>query len=115
MDINDKATTPSSTKKKLISKIHKHYPNLDDKEMSTVLSNIKKFVVLIQRIKTEPQAQIIYKEKQINGRTIKDRIIQTDIEELAKVAGNPGHLKPALEKLKGYFPERKYGRRPKKI
>lgn len=115
MDRSNNSTFASSTKKKLISKIQKQYPNLNGKELSNVLSNIKRFVVLVQRLKTEPQAQIIYKETEINGKTVKQRMIQTDIEELVKVADKPGQLKPAFEKLQGYFPERKHGRKSKKI
>lgn len=115
MDRSNNSASNSPIKKKLISKIRNHYPNLNEKEVSNILSNIKKFVVLVQRIQTEPQAQILYKEKKTDGQSVKNRIIQTDVEELVKAAGKPGHLKPAFEKLRGFFPERRYGRRSKKI
>lgn len=115
MDRSNHSTSSSPTKKQLIAKILKQYPDLTEKEMFNMLRSIKRFVDLVRKLRTEPQAQIIYKEKKIAGQIVIDRIIQTDIEELAKAAGKSGHLKPAFEKITKLFPERKHGRRIKKV
>ena len=46
---------------------------------------IKRFVVVVQKIYTEPQAQIKYEEIIDNGVKTKRKIIETDIKELGKV------------------------------
>lgn len=104
------------TKKKLLSKIHQHYPDLDEKETANMLISIKRFVNVVRKMRTEPQLQIIYKDVEYGGKIGKHRIIQTDIEELAKVAEkNDNNIKPALDKLFEYLPKQKHGKRSKKI
>lgn len=115
MDRSNNQTFNSPTNKRLVSTIRKHYPNLNEKEMSSVLTSIKKFVVLVQRLRTEPQAQIIYKERKTGGKIHKQRVIKTEHEEIIKVMDKPHQsISEVMEAFSKRFPE-KHGRRPKKV
>lgn len=72
-------------KKKLIAYLKKQHPNVVDSDIPLLLNDIKQFVSVIHRIYTEPQANIYLKEVNENGKKIKKRFIDTNIEELLKV------------------------------
>lgn len=68
--INDE--TPAA--KKLKTYLRKQHPEVEDKNIPHLLNGIRRFVTVIQKIYTEPQAQIRYKEKKINGKIIKYKV-----------------------------------------
>ncbi len=76
-------------KRKLLSYLKKHHPSIVDSEIPLLLHNIERFVLVIQKIYTEPQAKISFKEVKENGIKIKKRFIETNIEELKKVKRKP--------------------------
>lgn len=78
----------------------KRDPNLTEKELSTLLNGIRRFVVVVQKIYTQPQAQTKYKEVVENGIKTKNRIIETDKEELSKVTRGRG--KPIIETFREF-------------
>lgn len=75
--------------RKIISFLKKRNPNLQEKELIQLLDSIKRFVKLTQRIYTEPQAQVTIRDRNENGKIIKDQIFNTTPEELEKVRENP--------------------------
>lgn len=104
------------TKKRLLGKIDRYCPGLNEKETADLLIGIKKFVKVVQRMRTEPQFLITYKDIEENGKIEKYRIIETDLEELAKVLDRPqDSILLAMRKLSKFVPKAKYGKRPKKI
>lgn len=79
---------------------------IDDKEIPEILDSVKRLVRVVQKIIVEPQAQITYPERKEKGKTIKTRLIKTDISELAKTfKGNKTSLKPALKDFMNLFKE----------
>ncbi len=86
-----KNSSDSPAKKKLIAQIKKRYPSISDEEMPAILSSVKRFVKVAQKIITEPQAHIKYTEQKIDGKIIKNRVIETDIFELQKLAKKNNH------------------------
>jgi hypothetical protein len=83
--------------KKLISYLMKRDPRLNERDVPHVLNSIKRFVDVVKKIYTEPQAQLFYKDLKIDGKTVRQRIIKTDFEELKKVVDNKTSQYP-LEK-----------------
>lgn len=81
----DKQKDNSPAQKKLINHLLKRDPKLTEKELSSLLSSIKRFVKVVQKIYTEPQAQITIKDFKENGKVVRKRIINTDLEEFKKV------------------------------
>ena len=95
-----KKKTPAQ--KKLTTYLKKQYPDLKEKNIPEVLSGIKRFVNVVRKIYTEPQAQISIKELKINGVKQKKRIITTAIKEVVKVIDkteNKHDLKETLDKF----------------
>jgi len=105
-------TTDTPAKKKLISYLKKQHPEVEDKDIPRLLSDIRRFVTVVQRIYTEPQFQIRYKEKKKNGKITKYRIVDTDIEEFGKVRGNNEPKIPLTEAIHRFnkIIDKKYGR-----
>lgn len=94
---NDK-NSPAKTK--LIRHLIASDPKLNEKTVVPVLNGIERFVKLVQKIYTEPQAKIRIKEKKVNGETIKQRVIDTDLEELKKITrGKTMPLEEVFDKL----------------
>lgn len=54
------------------------------------MNGIKRFVNLTRKIYTEPQAIVVYKDTIERGKTIKKRIFNVDLKELAKIKKNKG-------------------------
>lgn len=79
--------TSDPNAKKFVHYLRGRYP-IDDKEIPEILSSLKRLVKVVQKIITEPQAQISYPERKEKGGTIKTRLIKTDIEEFTKALGN---------------------------
>lgn len=75
----------SPAKKRLKKYLLKRNPSLSEQGLSSLLHDIRRFVSTVQKIYTEPQAHIFFKESKVNGKKIKDRIIETDIEEVGKL------------------------------
>ncbi|QQG44417.1 MAG: hypothetical protein HYW86_00675 [Candidatus Roizmanbacteria bacterium] len=95
----------SKAQKNFISHLLKRDPKLGDKDIPPLLSSFKRFVKVVQRIYTEPQAQITIKNKQ--------RIITTDLEEFRKVitkGKGPQSFSETFDKLNKAVTKDKYGR-----
>lgn len=75
----------SVIQKKFISYLKKRDPKMSDEETLEVLSGLTRFVKVVQKIYTEPQAQFSIKEKKVGNKTIKQQIITSDYEQLLKV------------------------------
>lgn len=90
-------STPATTKLKAYLK--KQHPEVEDKDIPHLLSDIRRFVTVVQKIYTEPQAQIKYKEKKVNGKIVKYRVVETDIEEFGKVRGKSEKKIPLIEAI----------------
>lgn len=80
----------SPAKKRLKKYLLKRNPNLSEKELSSLLHDIRRFVSVVQKIYSEPQAHIYFKETKVNGQKIKNKIIETDIEEVGKLVKKTG-------------------------
>jgi hypothetical protein len=108
----------SLAKKKLVAKIQKQLPHIGNKELRDTLQGIKRFVSLVQKIRTEPQAQIIYSEKKIAGRIVRTRETNIDYQEFIKVKGSNEKsisITEAMRRLASHYPERKHAGRRKKV
>lgn len=79
----------SPAQRKLISYLRKRDPKLKEKELLKVLNNIKRFVNLARKIYTEPQAKVVYKDRKVGEKIVKDRIFNTTQEELEKTREKP--------------------------
>ena len=79
----------SSAQKKLISYLKKRRFGVEAEDIPSLLNDIRRFVVLVQKIYTEPQAQVTIRDRHVNGKIIKDQIFNTTPEELEKVRENP--------------------------
>lgn len=97
----------SPTKKKLIVYLKKQHPEVEDKDIPHLLSDIRRFVNVIQKIYTEPQARIYLKEINEHGKKVKKRFIDTNFEELLKIKRSSGEpvtgktLRELTEKVLG--------------
>ena len=85
--------------KKLITHLLKRDSSLNEKTIIPVLNSIKRFVTLVQRIYTQPQAQISYKVRKVGNKTEKIRLIKTDYTELMKVVDKQSSLMEAFSKF----------------
>ena len=89
----------TEAKTKLIKHLKKRNPQLSEQDLSLVLESFRRFVLVMQKIYSEPQAQVIY--KQIKKKDY--RIINTDLEELSKVLDHKKNSEPirdVFEKLR---------------
>jgi hypothetical protein len=83
----------------------KRDPSLKEKDTPFLLNDFKRFVTVVQKIYTEPQAQITIKNDK--------RIINTDLEELRKVitkGKGPQSFKTIFNKFNKAVTKDKYGR-----
>lgn len=71
--------------KRFVSHLMKRDPKLSEKDIPLLLNSFKRFVKVVQKLYTEPQAQITIKDFKENGKVIRKRIISTDLEEFKKV------------------------------
>jgi len=95
-----KTDNPNSpAKKKLISYLLKRNPNLSEKDISTILTGIKRFVDLTRKIYTEPQAHVSYKDRKVGKKIKKIRVLDTKMEELAKIIDKPMPIREAMDKF----------------
>lgn len=78
----------TSAKKKLVAYLKKQHPDVEDNDIPLLLNSVKRFVSVIHKIYTEPQAKISIKEVTEDGKRVKKRFIDTNIEELLKVKRN---------------------------
>ena len=85
--IDNNKLTPAQNK--LVTYLIKRDPKLKKDDLISLLSSIKRFVTVVQKIYTEPQARMYYKEVDENGKKVKKRYIDTNIEELLKVKRAP--------------------------
>lgn len=90
--------------KKLISFLKKRHPSLSEKELVETLTGLKRFVNVVRKIYTEPQAQIKIIDKK--------KIVSTDLEEFKKVLGRNKSmpLEEAFKSLNSAVEKDKYGR-----
>lgn len=103
----------SPAQKKFISKLVKRDPSLNEKDIPSVLSSFKRLVKVVQKIYTEPQAQITIKDFKENGKVVRKRIISTDLEEFRKVitkGKGPQSFSETFDKLNKAVTKDKYGR-----
>lgn len=87
-------------KKQIITYLKRRCPEIEDKSIPSLLNDIRRFVTVVQKIYTEPQAQIRYKEKKVRGKIEKYRVFDTDYEELLKVRGKNEKTIPLTEAVK---------------
>jgi hypothetical protein len=80
----------TTAKNKLVSYIKKRHPNIDNQDIPRLLNDVRRFVTVVQKIYIEPQAKILIKEVNKNGKKEKTRFINTNIEELKKIKRPPG-------------------------
>lgn len=95
----------SKAQKKFGTHLMKRDPKLSEKDIPPLLNSFKRFVKVVQKIYTEPQAQITIKNKQ--------RIITTDLEEFRKViikGKGPQSFSETFDKLNKAVTKDKYGR-----
>jgi hypothetical protein len=108
IDKNLGENTPA--KRKLIKTIKRKDPSISETELNKVLSGIKRFVTLSQKIINEPQANFAYKTKTKKGKKYKFRYIKTDMVEIGKIMKGKkkkSHsIKEVLDKTVKTFPEK---------
>ncbi len=75
----------SVAERKLTSYLLRKDPKLTERDLSSLLNDFRRFVKVVHKIYTEPQAQFQIVEKEIKGKVTKLRVINTDIKELKKV------------------------------
>jgi hypothetical protein len=103
----------SKSQKKFVTHLMKRNPKLSEKDIPPLLSSFKRFVKVVQKIYTEPQAQIIIKDFKENGKVVRKRIISTDLEEFRKVitkGKGPQLFSKTFDKLNKAVTKDKYGR-----
>lgn len=84
-------------KRKLISYIRENNPDIANESLSDLLNGIERFVNVVQKIYIEPQANIKIIEEKIGNKTIKKRIITTDLNEVRKVIDKSKQKSPLKE------------------
>lgn len=89
----------TSSRQRLISHLKKRDPKLTDDDASQVVSSLKRFVILVQKLYTQPQAELLYKDRKVDGKKIRVLTINTNIDELAKVTNGPTPIQVAMNKL----------------
>ena len=95
----------SPIKRKFAFYLKKRFPNLKDKDLPYILSDIQRFVKVVQKIYTEPQAQVSYKDIVVNGKKVKQRIFTTDLKEVMKVTEKEKQVHPLLTTLSKFTKE----------
>ena len=108
-----KSSKITSAQRRFANYLLKRNPSLTEKDIPPLLSSFKRFVTVVQKIYTEPQAQITIKEVKENGKSIRKRVITTDLEELQKItrkSKGPKSFKDTFGTLNKAVTKDKYGR-----
>ena len=103
----------SKAQQKFVAFLKKKDPNLTDKDVYSLLDGFKRFVKVVHKIYTEPQAQFTIKERKIGGKTIKNKVITADFAELKKVfdkAKKKHNIVEVFQKFEKAVTKDKYGR-----
>lgn len=110
-----KAKPTPPAKKRLIARISQDLPNLTKKEQNQTLRGIVRFVNVIKKIHTEPQAEITIKETMEEGKIVRTRNINFDYAEILKLKGASPRVDilETLTKAGSYYPEKNHARRRK--
>lgn len=116
-------STATLAQNKFVTFLKKRDPKLSDKDINELLSGFKRFVKVVHKIYTEPQAQFHiedkYKKYKVKGGEIvvekaeKVKIISADYEELKKVFDKSKKKQNLIEVLRQFTKEvtkDKYGR-----
>ncbi len=116
-------TKPGTAKQSLIKHLKTINPKLTDTEIPEIINGIDRFVKLVQKIYTEPQAHIYIKEnraeigKNKKGKSIykitKTRMIDADLTELNKVRDKSNKKEDLLDTVRKFHKivtKDKYGR-----
>jgi len=104
---------PTTAQKKFVSYLKKRDPSVTDKDIPHLLSSFKRFVKVVQKIYTEPQAQVTIKDFKENGKNVRKKVFTTDIKELKKVFDKkegPHDLLEVMRKLDKSLNKDKYDR-----
>lgn len=91
----------TSSKDKLTAYL-KERSKVTDKEIPPLLKEIRRFVAVVHKIYTEPQYQTRIKEKKVDGKIVKYTVIDTDLEEFAKIKGKSETQIPLNEAIKRF-------------
>jgi len=78
-------TQKSPAKNRVSSYLRKRYPQIKENDFSTLLSDIERFVRVVQKIYTEPQAQITIRDYEEKGKIVHKKVHSASFEELQKV------------------------------
>jgi hypothetical protein len=84
MQRTEETLTPA--KKKFIKVIKTRFPDISENEIRLLLSDVKLFITTVQKINAEPQYRIVNKIKKKGKTKTQMRIVNTDFEELIKIA-----------------------------
>ena len=71
--------------KKFATYLRKRDPTLSETDIAKLLGDMKRFVRVIKKVYIEPQARIYYKERLVNKKIHKDRVVETDLQEVMKL------------------------------
>lgn len=103
----------SVAKRKLTSYLLRKDPNLTEKDLASLLNDFRRFVKVVHKIYTEPQAQFKIVAIKVKGKIFKQRVINTDIKEFKKVLNREEkslELKEAFKRFNKTVTKDKYGR-----
>lgn len=103
----------SKAQKKFATHLMKRDPKLSEKDIPPLLNSFKRFVKVVQKIYTEPQAQITIKDFKVKGKVVRKRIISTDLEEFKKVFDKDKPRQDLIETFRKFHKsvtKDKYGR-----
>lgn len=92
----------SVAKKKFASYLKKRNPQLTDTDIAAVLGDMARFVKVVQKIYTEPQAQFSIKEKKVGNKIVKQKIVTSDYEQLLKVRDKSKKRESLIELIKKF-------------
>ncbi|MFA6518242.1 MAG: hypothetical protein WCV93_01160 [Candidatus Shapirobacteria bacterium] len=71
--------------KRFVSYLRKRDPGLSETDIAKLLGDMKRFVKVIKKVYTEPQARIYYRERLVGEKIHKDRVVETDLQEVMKL------------------------------
>lgn len=92
-------TKQTPAQKKLSTYLINQYPEVKKKDIPILLNDIKRFVSVVHKIYTEPQAKVNYRDKKVNGKNVKNRIFNTTMKEVMKVANKDKKAQPLTKTL----------------
>ncbi len=93
--------TNINSQKQLIRHLKNKDSKLTDNDISEVISGLRRFVVLAQKIYTQPQAQFSYKNLKIpfTKQSVKTFVVKTTMDELDKVKNPDESMKSVFKKF----------------